>query len=150
MRKLACLIGGVVMALSMSAKAELIEVQSENDFQQTVTKLKSAIEVEGMTIFATVDHAAAAQKVDLFLAPNTMVMFGNPKVGTKLMQCDAQVGIELPLKMLVTQDLNHKVWVTYENPEALAKRFDLSKCQSTLSKVADVLQSLASVAGKSE
>jgi uncharacterized protein (DUF302 family) len=66
------------------------------------------------------------------------------------MQCDSQVGIELPLKMLITQDLDHKVWLSYENPQALAKRFDLSKCKPTLNKVADVLQSLASVAGKAE
>lgn len=150
MRRLTYLMGGLVMALSMSAKAELIEVQSDNNFEQTVTKLESAIEVLGMTVFAKLDHAEAAQKVKMFLAPNTLVIFGNPKVGTEVMQCDSQAGIALPLKMLVTRDLNHKVWLTYENPLGLAKQFDMSKCQTVLAKMAKALESLASVASRKD
>ena len=85
-------------------------------------RLRAAIEKRGMTVLARIDHAAAATQVCLTLRPTEVVIFGNPRAGTPLMQVAQTMGIDLPLKILVWQDGEDKTWLSTNDPKWLAKR----------------------------
>jgi uncharacterized protein (DUF302 family) len=88
-------------------------------------RLEAAIQAKGMTVFAKVDHAAGAKAVGLDLRPTLLVIFGAARGGTPLMQAEQSVGIDLPLKALVWQDSAGKTWISYNEPEWIAKRHGL-------------------------
>jgi uncharacterized protein (DUF302 family) len=94
--------------------------QSAHDVAATVERLVAAIEKRGAKVVAKVDHAAAAAGVGLELRPTTVVIFGNPRLGTPLMQENQQVGLDLPLRVLVWQDAAGKVQIGYRTPDRLA------------------------------
>lgn len=124
----------------------LITIQSENGAKDTVERLEAAITAAGMTIFARIDHAAGAAEAGLTLAPTLLLIFGNAKGGTPLMQADQATGIDLPLKMLVWQDATGKTWMTYNDPRWIAARHGLP---ATVDRVVDAMSSgLASLARK--
>jgi len=89
--------------------------------KETMDRLASAVTDRGMTVLARIDHAAAAAKAGMELRP-TVLIFGNPKAGTPLMQVVQTMGIDLPLKALVWQDDNGKTWLAYNDPKWLARR----------------------------
>jgi uncharacterized protein (DUF302 family) len=120
--------------------------QSAKDYAQTVATLIAAIERRGLTVFAQVDHAAGARAAGLELADELLIVFGNPRAGTPLMQSDARVGIELPLRMLVWRE-GERTLLGYEDPRALAGRFSLAGVEQTLAQMATLLQALAVEAG---
>jgi uncharacterized protein (DUF302 family) len=93
--------------------------------QDTMNRLETAVKAKGMTVFARVDHAAGAAAVALPLRPTELLIFGNAKGGTPLMQSVQTIGIDLPLKALVWQDASGKTWLSYNDPEWLAKRHGL-------------------------
>jgi uncharacterized protein (DUF302 family) len=90
--------------------------------KETMDRLAAAVTDRGMTVLARIDHAAAAAKAGLELRPTEVLIFGNPKAGTPLMQVAQTVGIDLPLKALVWQDDNGKTWLAYNDPKWLARR----------------------------
>jgi uncharacterized protein (DUF302 family) len=87
-------------------------------------RLAAAVTDRGMTVLARIDHAAAAGKAGMELRPTEVLIFGNPKAGTPLMQVAQTMGIDLPLKALVWQDDNGKTWLAYNDPKWLARRHD--------------------------
>jgi uncharacterized protein (DUF302 family) len=89
---------------------------------ETVERFEGAVRARGMTLFARIDHAAGAAAAGLELRPTTVVIFGDARVGTKLMQATQSVGIELPLKVLVWEDAIDQTWLSYDEPEWLARR----------------------------
>jgi uncharacterized protein (DUF302 family) len=89
---------------------------------ETMDRLVAAAKKSGMSIVARVDHAAAAAKAGMDMRPTELLIFGNPKVGTKLMQAAQTMGIDLPLKALVWQDDRGKTWLAYNDPKWLAAR----------------------------
>ncbi|MGN6445559.1 DUF302 domain-containing protein [Amnibacterium sp.] len=108
----------------------------------TVQALRDALSRRGIELFAVIDHAAGAASVGLDLEPETVLIFGNPAVGTGLMQADPRVGIELPLRILVwsAQGRTH---IAFEDPHALAERFDLPGDSPALDAMASLLAALA-------
>jgi len=100
----------------------MIVVESSHDPEQTARSLVAAIEDRGMTLMARVDHAAAAAKVGLDLRPTEVLIFGNPRGGTPLMQAAQTAGIDLPLKALVWQDDDDRTWLGYNDPHWIAAR----------------------------
>lgn len=106
-------------------------------------KLKPLIESNGMKVFATVDHQQNATSVDLTMRPTQVVMFGSPKAGTPLMQCQPTLAIDLPQKMLISGDAQGPVWLSYNNPDYLESRHNTQECDSDLSKVATALMELS-------
>ena len=112
-------------------------VASSFSTQQTIDRLEAALKGGGATIFARVDHAAGAASVNLPLRPTQLLIFGNPKGGTPLMQFQQTMGIELPLKALAWEDAAGKVWVSYNDPAWLAAR------HGTAADVAKVTEALA-------
>ncbi len=94
----------------------LVSVQSRVSANETLDRLLVALATRKLTVFARVDHAAGAASVGLPLRPTEVVMFGNPKGGTALMQDRQLAGIDLPLKALIWQDADGKVWLTDNDP----------------------------------
>lgn len=103
----------------------LISVQSRASVRETLDRLLAALAARKLTIFARVDHAAGAASVGLTLRPTEVVIFGNPQGGTALMQDQQTAGIDLPLKALVWQDADGKVWLGYNDPAWIAQRHGL-------------------------
>ncbi|MGO8867613.1 MAG: DUF302 domain-containing protein [Alphaproteobacteria bacterium] len=90
--------------------------------KETMDRLEAEIKTRGITVFARIDHAAGAAQAGLSLRPTELLVFGNAKAGTPLMQSNQTIGIDLPLKALVWQDASGKVWLSYNDPASLAKR----------------------------
>ncbi len=104
----------------------LITVESALDAAHTVQRLEAALAAKGVTLFAKVDHAGNAAGVDMKLGPTTVLIFGNAQAGTKLMQIDQRIGIDLPLKVLVSTDAAGKTWVSYNDPVWIAARYGIT------------------------
>jgi uncharacterized protein (DUF302 family) len=99
-----------------------------------------------MTVFIRIDHAAGAQKVNKQLRPTELIIFGNPKVGTPLMQCSQSTAIDLPQKALIWEDGNGEVWFSYNDPAYLVERHGLTDCDPVIKKVSAALANFAKVA----
>lgn len=124
----------------------LVQIKSQHSVKETADKLVKVLESKGMTIFTRVDHAQGAKGVGIDLRPTELVLFGNPKVGSPLMVCQQSFAIDLPQKALISQDENGQVWFTYNDPQYLAKRHDLTGCDAALDKVTNALANFAKAA----
>ena len=103
----------------------LVSTRSAKDFGATLNALKAAIDTRGLKTFAIVDHAAGAASINMDLRPTTLIIFGNPRGGTPILQLDQRMGIVLPLKAVVYQDSAGDVHVATTDIEAEAAAFDL-------------------------
>jgi uncharacterized protein (DUF302 family) len=103
----------------------LILVPSKYPARQTMARLLAALAKRELTVFARVDHAANAAAAGMTLRPTEVVLFGNPRGGTVLMQDRQSAGIDLPLKALVFEDADGKVWLSYNDPQWIAQRHGL-------------------------
>lgn len=104
----------------------LITMRSSHGPKDTMDRLEAQVKAKGMTVFACIDHAAGAAEAGLPLRPTDLLIFGNAKAGTPLMQAEQAIGIDLPLKMLVWQDASGATWLSYNDPTWLAKRHGLA------------------------
>jgi uncharacterized protein (DUF302 family) len=120
----------------------VLVTRSTSGYAETVRRLIEAITSRGLTVFAQIDHAAAANEEGLELAPEEVVLFGNPRAGTPLMQSDPRIGAELPLRMLVWQDSDGAL-LGYNDPRELAGRYDVEPHHATLEMMAALLAALA-------
>jgi uncharacterized protein (DUF302 family) len=125
----------------------LITMPSNYGPADTMNRLEAAVRAKGMTVFAHVDHAAGAAAVGMALRPTDLLIFGNAKGGTPLMQLDQTIGIDLPLKALVWQDASGKTWLSYNDPSWIAKRHELaSEVEATDKVLTAVLKAVTSAA----
>jgi uncharacterized protein (DUF302 family) len=112
-----------------------------------MNRLRAEVKAKGMTIFAHIDHAAGATAVGLSLPPTELLIFGNAKGGTPLMQANQTIGIDLPLKALVWQDQSGKTWLSYNDPTWLATRHGLDR-ERAVDAMASGLSALAGAAAR--
>jgi len=113
--------------------------ESNIGFQSTIDTLKKRIESKGLRIFATINHHENAKKNGFDLAPTTLIIFGNPNVGAPLMQMNQSIGIDLPMKMLITET-NGMVTMTFNDPSYLKSRHNLpSESDIIFNKVTGML-----------
>ncbi len=98
---------------------------SNHSVEQTVERLKEILQSKGVTLFALIDHSGEAEKVGFKMQPTKLLIFGSPKAGTPLMLAAPSIALDLPLKILVWEDAQGKVWVTYNSPVYLEERHDL-------------------------
>jgi uncharacterized protein (DUF302 family) len=105
----------------------LVKVASRYSVDETVRRLESAFTGKGLQVFAMIDHSGEAEKVGLKMRPTKVLIFGSPKGGTPLMVAAPSLAIDLPLKALVTEDAEGKVWVTYNSLEYLKERHSVSE-----------------------
>lgn len=120
---------------------------SPHSVEKTVAQLTAAIEGAGAKVFAVVDHAAGAKKVDAKLAPATLVIFGNPKIGTPVMQANIRAGLDLPLRVLVFEE-DGKTKIGYLDPAKLKQRYEISGADEVFAKITGALNKLTDAAGK--
>ena len=135
-------------ASNVQATESLISIESHHTAKETADKFVSIIEQKGLTLFARIDHQKNAAGVDLNIRETEVIIFGNPKVGTPLIQCNQLAAIDLPQKVLVWTDADNKVWLTYNNPEYLKERHNLKGCDETVVKISQVLGGLTKVAAQ--
>ncbi len=100
----------------------IIDTPSNHSVEQTVERLKSVLQEKGITLFALVDHSGEAEKAGLKMPPTKLLIFGSPKGGTPVMLAAPSIAIDLPLKVLVWQDSQARVWVSYNDPAYLKQR----------------------------
>ncbi|WP_251977599.1 DUF302 domain-containing protein [Salinicola avicenniae] len=108
----------------------LIVAPSDASVHDTATRFADQARTRGMTVFARVDHRQAAMSRSMALLPNEVVIFGDPKSGTPLMQCAPTAGIDLPMKALVWQDNAGQTWLGYNDPAWIAERHGAGDCDS--------------------
>ena len=129
----------LVFMLPATADNGLVTIKSANDVAATTDKLVNALKGKGMTVFDVIDHAKGASGVGIDLPPTTLVIFGNPKVGTPLMKCSRSAAIDLPQKMLIWSDESGQTWLAYNDPVYMAKRHSVSGCDETIKKITGAL-----------
>jgi uncharacterized protein (DUF302 family)/uncharacterized membrane protein YidH (DUF202 family) len=119
--------------------------QSNHTVDQTVANLQSILAAKGVTRFALVDHSGEAEKAGMNLRPTKLLIFGSPKAGTPLMQAAPTAAIDLPLKLLVWEDADGAVWISWNTPEYLGERHQIPAELLKTIAVAATLAELASV-----
>ena len=145
------LIIGISLVLTMGlaqANNGLSSVKSSHDVATTADRLETVLKKKGMKVFARIDHAKGAASVGQKLRPTELVIFGNPKIGSKLMQCTQTIAIDLPQKALIWEDAAGTVWLSYNNPMQVAKRHRMKGCGAILRKVSGALEKFANAATK--
>ena len=123
----------------------IIDKPSNHPVDQTAKRLKNIFQSKGVTLFALVDHSGEAERAGMKMRPTKLLIFGSPKVGTPLMLAAPSVAIDLPLKILVWEDGQGKVWVSYNSPDYLKERHGLPP--ELVQNIA-VVETLATKAGE--
>jgi uncharacterized protein (DUF302 family) len=103
----------------------LIDIPSNHSVDETVERLKGILQAKGITLFALVDHSGEAAKAGMKMRPTKLFIFGNPKGGTPVMLAAPSSAIDLPLKILVWEDVQGKVWIAYNSPNYLRERHNI-------------------------
>ena len=103
----------------------IVSKAGSHTVDETVEKLTSILQAKGITLFALVDHSGEAEKIGMKMPPTKLLIFGNPKGGTPLMIAAPSSAIDLPLKILVSEDAQGKTWISYNSPEYLRERHAL-------------------------
>ena len=147
MKKLFCtVVTLLLLSTPIYADSGLVSVKSSHDVKTTADRLESTLKQKGMNVFIRINHAQGAQKVGMELRPTELIIFGNPKVGTPLMQCAQSVAIDLPQKALIWQDEKGQVWLSYNNPNYLVERHEISGCDEVVKKIEGALGNFAKAA----
>jgi uncharacterized protein (DUF302 family) len=103
----------------------IVNKPSKHSVDDTLGKLQNILQAKGIAVFALIDHSGEAAKVGMKMRPTKLLIFGNPKGGTPLMIAAPSIAIDLPVKILIWEDDQQKVWVSYNTPEYLAERHGL-------------------------
>jgi len=124
----------------------LTTIPSSFDPTETMDRLEAEVVAKGMKVFAQIDHAAGAAEVGLTLRPTELIIFGNARGGTPLMQSVQTAGIDLPLKALVWQDAAGKTFISYNEPSWMAQRHGVANAKAVVSKMTDLLSAITTTA----
>jgi uncharacterized protein (DUF302 family) len=121
----------------------IVNISSQRSVEQTVERLEGVLHAKGVKLFALIDHSGEAAQVGMRMRPTKLLIFGNPKAGTPLMLASPSVAIDLPLKILVWEDADGKIWISYNSPAYLQARHSLP--QEFVQNIA-VVEALAAAA----
>src|SRR5438876_6458635 len=121
----------------------LTSIRSRFGPKETMDRLQAEIRAKGMTVFARIDHAAGAAEVGLTLRPTELIIFGNARGGTPLMESVQTVGIDLPLKALVWEDAGGETWLSYNEPSWIAQRHGVANAEPVVSKMSAALSAMS-------
>ncbi len=119
--------------------AGMIIMKSAHPVSETVQRLEQAVRQKGGTVFATIDHQANAKQAGADLRPTTLVLFGNPKLGTPLIEADQTIGIDLPQRAVVYTDKAGQTWIAYDDPAWVAARHGVTGEAETLRQTSAAL-----------
>ena len=121
----------------------LLSIRSRFGPNETMDRLEAAIRAQGMKVFARIDHAAGASEAGLELRPTEVIIFGNARGGTPLMQSAQTIGIDLPLKALVWEDASGSTWLSYNEPGWIAQRHGVANAEPVVSKMSAALSAMS-------
>ena len=127
------------IAIPVVAADGMVDVPSTFNVEETADRMMSILNKKGMTIFNRIKHSENAAKIGIELRKTELIIFGNPKVGSPLMDCQQSVAIDLPQKALIWEDGNAKVWISYNDPRYLEKRHNISGCEEAIAKIEKAL-----------
>ncbi len=113
------------MPVSVHKERGLVDLPSNHSVEETVERLTGILKAKAITLFALVDHSGEAEKAGIKMRPTKLFVFGNPKAGTPVMLASPSSAIDLPLKILIWEDANDKVWITYNSPIYLQERHNI-------------------------
>jgi uncharacterized protein (DUF302 family) len=117
------------LAATVSHAAEgVVSLRSPHNAKATIDRFETLARERGLSIFARIDHAAGAAKINKTLRPTELLIFGNPQGGTPLMECQQTAGIDLPLKVLAWEDASGQTWLSYNDVAYIARRHDAAQC----------------------
>ncbi len=128
----------------------LIVKPSAYSVAETLDRFETIIKKKGITVFARINHAEGAKKVDLDMMPTEVIIFGNPKLGSPLMLSQRTAAIDLPLKAIVWKDKEGKVWLAYNAPDYIASRHGISDKQAVIKKMTGALNKFSNYATKAK
>jgi len=135
----------ICITLPLTAFAgDLIKKQSASSVKDTMDKLETLVKSKGMTVFARVNHTKNADSVDMKMNNAEVLIFGNPKGGTVLMQNDPSIALDLPLRIAIYQDNEDKVWLIYHDPQNFKKTYQVGQGEKVINKVQAGLDKLSS------
>jgi uncharacterized protein (DUF302 family) len=137
-----------ITCTSVQAADGLISKTSSHSVKETMDRFERIVKEKGFNIAARVNHAAAAKKSGATLPPTEVLIFGNPKLGTRLMLSNPTIGIDLPIKILIWEDNNGTVTLAYNDPAWLAKRHGINDREKVFAKMAGALDSFSNAAIK--
>lgn len=137
-----CLLAFSAMSFAVDG---MIAVKSPHTVSDTMQRVESAVTSRDLSIFANIDRAAGAAKIGSQLRPTRLLIFGNPKGGTPLMECAQTTAIDLPLKILVWQDESEQVWMGYNDPAYIGARHGAGDCP-VIGKLQNALQAITAEA----
>jgi uncharacterized protein (DUF302 family) len=129
----------------MQQEEGIVKIPSRLSVDDTVDKLETILKSKGVTLFALIDHSGEAEKVGMKMPPTKLLIFGNPKGGTPLMLASPSAAIDLPLKILIAENSEGKVWISYNSPQYLKERHGLP--ENLVQNIA-VVQALAAATGE--
>jgi len=109
---------------------DIIQKESRYEVNKTVSEIEKIVTSKGMSVFAVIDHKAAAESVNMNMHDSKVIIFGNPKIDARIMLKDERAALDLPFKILIYKDANGKTQILYSNPQTLKKRYDLKECQA--------------------
>jgi len=124
----------------------LIKIKSHYSVNETINRLEKILTRKGMTIFIRINHSAGAKKVGIKLRPTELLIFGNPMVGTHFFTSKQTAGIDLPMKALAWRDEKGQVWLTYNDPDYIAKRHGIKDRENVVKKMSGVLEKMSAIA----
>ena len=127
----------------MASNSGIVQISSKHSVDETVQKLKDILAAKGVTLFAVVDHSGEAAKAGMKMPNTKLLIFGSPRAGTPVMLAAPSIAIDLPLKILVAEDGNGKVWISYNSVQFLAERHGVA---AELMKNLAVIEGLAAAA----
>ena len=135
----------IAIPLTVSA-GDVIKKASGHSVKATMNKFEKLIKSKGLTVFARFDHQENASGVNMKMNESEVLIFGNPKGGTVLMQNDPAVALDLPLRVAVYKDKNGKVWMSYHNPQNLKDSYNVATAGKVLNKIEGALDKLTTAA----
>ena len=128
----------------------MIKMKSQHSVKQTADRLESLVKEKGLTLFIRINHTENAKNVGKDLRATELLIFGNPNIGTPLMNCKQSVAIDLPQKALIWEDEAGQVWIAYNDPQYLVERHNITGCDEVVGKIKQALASLTNAAAGPE
>lgn len=132
----------IAFSPAAGAQERIVSKKSPHSVVMTLDRLSDALKQRGIPIVARVDHASAAERIGERLEPTQLLMFGNPKLGTPLMQSNQKIGLDLPMKVLAWRDASGQTWLTYVKPAILRSEYAISDRDSTFAAMEQALNAL--------
>lgn len=148
MKKTIFSLSAFFILLSSLNASDLKELKSTLSVNDASIKLQKILKSKKVKVFSVFDHSKEAKDVNLKMNETQVVVFGNPKIGTKLMQCQGKIALELPLKMLIYKNAKNETIVAYRSMEDIAKDYDVKSCGKIVKKLSNIQQNLQKAISK--